>query len=260
MPYLAKLAECLGEEHQTMLREVESLTRHIDHIKEIVAAQQCYGAVSGLIETLSLPDLVEDAIRIVEPGISRHGIHLERDYEAVPPVAVDKHQILQILLNLLRNAEDAIDEAATPAKLIHVRIGLSEDDRVRIEVRDNGVGLAPENLTRIFAHGFTTKPHGHGFGLHSGALAAKQLGGTLWAQSDGPGRGAIFTLELPLAATTVSTATAVHSDRRSGDRSETDGTGCEVTAHSCERTADGRYQVPGPAQTTALSSASSAGA
>ena len=260
MPYLAKLAECLGEEHQTMLREVESLTRHIDHIKEIVAAQQSYGAVSGLIETLSLPDLVEDAIRIVEPGISRHGIHLERDYEAVPPVAVDKHQILQILLNLLRNAEDAIDEAATPAKLIHVRIGLSEDDRVRIEVRDNGVGLAPENLTRIFAHGFTTKPHGHGFGLHSGALAAKQLGGTLWAQSDGPGRGAIFTLELPLAATTVSTATAVHSDRRSGDRSETDGTGCEVTAHSCERTADGRYQVPGPAQTTALSSASSAGA
>jgi signal transduction histidine kinase len=260
MPYLAKLTKCLGEEHQTMLREVESLTRHIDHIKEIVAAQQSYGAVSGLIETLSLQDLVEDAIRIVEPGISRHGIHLERGYQAVPLVAVDKHQILQILLNLLRNAEDAINEAGKPEKLIHVRISRPEDDRVRIEVHDNGVGLPPENLTRIFAHGFTTKPHGHGFGLHSGALAAKQLGGTLWAQSDGPGQGAVFTLELPLAASTVSAATAVPPARRSGDRLETDGTGGELTAHPYESQAGGRYQVPGPPETAALSSASSAGA
>jgi hypothetical protein len=163
-------------------------------------------------------------------------------------------------LNLLRNAEDAINEAGKPEKLIHVRISRPEDDRVRIEVHDNGVGLPPENLTRIFAHGFTTKPHGHGFGLHSGALAAKQLGGTLWAQSDGPGQGAVFTLELPLAASTVSAATAVPPARRSGDRLETDGTGGELTAHPYESQAGGRYQVPGPPETAALSSASSAGA
>jgi len=60
------------------------------------------------------------------------------------------------------------------------------------------VGIPPENLTRIFAHGFTTRPGGHGFGLHSGALAAKDLGGSLSAHSDGPGRGAIFTLDLPV--------------------------------------------------------------
>ena len=112
-------------------------------------------------------------------------------------MAVDKHSVLQILLNLLRNAEEAIDDAGKPEKLIRVRIRRYGDDRVRIEVSDTGVGLAPENLTRIFAHGFTTKPHGHGFGLHSGALAAKQLGGALWAESDGPGLGATFTLELP---------------------------------------------------------------
>jgi signal transduction histidine kinase len=215
-----------------MLQEVESLTRHIDHIKEIVSAQQSYGAVSGLIETVSLPDLVEDAIRIIEPSLSRHGIRLERDNEAVPPVAVDKHQVLQILLNLLRNAEDAIDEAKKPEKVIQVRISRSKDNRVRIEVRDNGVGLAPENLTRIFAHGFTTKPHGHGFGLHSGALAAKQMGGTLWAESDGPGLGAIFRLELPLAATTVSPAIGAHLDRRLGERSQDEGAGYEIAAAS----------------------------
>jgi signal transduction histidine kinase len=258
MPYLAKLTKCLGEEHQTMLREVESLTRHIDHIKEIVAAQQNYGKVFGLIETVSLSDLVEDAIGIIEPALNRKGIHLERDYETLPPVELDKHQVLQILLNLLRNAEDAIDEAAKPEKRIHVRINRFGDGRVRIEVRDNCVGLERENLTRIFAHGFTTKPHGHGFGLHSAALAAKQMGGTLSAESDGPGQGAVFSLDLPLAASTASGAMGMPSDRGFGDRPKAYGTGCEVTAHGS--TADGRYQVPGPPQTAALSSASSAGA
>jgi two-component system NtrC family sensor kinase len=59
------------------------------------------------------------------------------------------------------------------------------------------VGIAAENLKRIFAHGFTTRKNGHGFGLHSGALAAKELGGSLRAQSVGPGQGASFVLELP---------------------------------------------------------------
>jgi signal transduction histidine kinase len=70
---------------------------------------------------------------------------------------------------------------------------------VAIIVRDNGVGILPENLTRIFGHGFTTKKDGHGFGLHSGALAAKQMNGALSVQSAGPGKGAAFTLELPIA-------------------------------------------------------------
>ena len=61
---------------------------------------------------------------------------------------------------------------------------------------DNGIGIAKENLKELFRHGFTTKKHGHGFGLHSGALAAKEMGGTLTVHSDGEGKGATFTLEL----------------------------------------------------------------
>jgi signal transduction histidine kinase len=200
MPYLAKLVVYLGEERDVLLRELELLIGHIEHIKGIVATQQNYGKVSGVIEIVSLASLLEDAIRIVQPGLDRRGIRLEREHEAVPPVAVDKHNVLHILLNLLRNAEDAIDDAGATEKLICVRIHRQGDDRVRAVVSDRGIGLTPENLTRIFAHGFTTKSGGHGFGLHSGALSAKQMGGKLWAESDGLGLGATFTLELPLAA------------------------------------------------------------
>jgi signal transduction histidine kinase len=200
VPYLAKLGSHLEAERQIMLGELELLTGHLGHIKEIVATQQNYAKVSGLIEVIALQDLVEDAIRIVEPGLSKHGIQLERDHEAVPPVAVDKHSVLQILLNLLRNAKQAVKDSDHQEKSIRVRIHGWGEDRVRIAVEDTGVGLAPENLTRIFSHGFTTRRDGHGFGLHSGANAARRMGGALWAESDGLGRGATFTLELPVSA------------------------------------------------------------
>jgi signal transduction histidine kinase len=200
VPYLTKLGSHLEEERQVMLRELELLTGHVGHVKAIVATQQDYAKVSGLVEVVSLPDLIEDAIRIVEPGLDRYGIHLERDHEAGPPVAVDKHSLLQILLNLLRNAKQAVTDSDRPEKSIRVRIRRWGEDRIRITVEDNGVGLPPENLTRIFSHGFTTRHDGHGFGLHSGANAARRMGGALWAESDGLGRGATFILELPMSA------------------------------------------------------------
>ena len=67
-----------------------------------------------------------------------------------------------------------------------------------VRVEDNGVGIPPENLTRIFSHGFTTRPHGHGFGLHIGALNAREMGGSLSVASEGTGCGATFTLILPM--------------------------------------------------------------
>ncbi|MDZ7637229.1 MAG: ATP-binding protein [Bryobacterales bacterium] len=201
VPYLGNLAGHFRQERQQMIRELEQLTGHIGHIKQIVATQQNYAKVSGLIEEISIRELAEDAIRIVEPSLERHQIEIRRDFEEVPPFISDKHQILQILLNLMRNAKQAVDENERPERLIRVRIRRHSQDRVRVDVKDSGVGLSHENLTRIFAHGFTTKSTGHGFGLHSGALAAKQLGGALWAESEGPGRGAVFTLELPLTPT-----------------------------------------------------------
>ena len=151
------------------------------------------------VAIVNIPDLVEDSLRMNLGSMSRHGVEVIRDFEKVPPVNVEKHKILQILINLLRNAKNACDESGRADKRLTVRVRNGRE-RLKISVIDNGVGIAPENLTRIFNHGFTTRKDGHGFGLHSGALAAREMGGSLTADSAGPGQGAAFTLELPLTA------------------------------------------------------------
>jgi signal transduction histidine kinase len=196
--YLEQLAAHLEKEQVEVGKELNGLIMNVDHVKEIVAMQQSYARVAGVTETMALAELVEDAIKIHGGAYARHGIALERDYEQLPPVSVDKHRVLQILVNLIQNSKYACEETNQREKRVTIRIRASGPDRARIEVADTGAGIAPENMTRIFSQGFTTRKDGHGFGLHSGALAAQELGGTLTARSDGPGRGATFILELPL--------------------------------------------------------------
>jgi PAS domain S-box-containing protein len=195
--YLSRVAEELAKEQQRTMTELESLRENVEHIKEIVAMQQNYANVSGVVETVNVTELVEDALRMNTGALARHEITLVRDFAPVPPLTVEKHKVLQVLVNVIRNAKYACDESAHKDKQIKLRI-FQREQWVCVAVADNGVGIAPENMTRIFNHGFTTRKDGHGFGLHSGALAAAELGGKLTAQSDGPGQGATFTLELPL--------------------------------------------------------------
>jgi signal transduction histidine kinase len=130
-------------------------------------------------------------------GIQRRGIQVIKEFEEIPPTLIEKHQVLQILVNLVRNAIQALDGSGSPEKRLTLRAS-QHAGRIRISVADNGSGIQPENLCRIFAHGFTTRKDGHGFGLHAAARAAKEMGGSLGVQSEGPGRGATFTLELPM--------------------------------------------------------------
>ena len=195
--YLLELAQHLGAEQQATAQELASLRKNIDHIKEVVTMQQRYAKLAGVTETVSVAGLVEDSLRLIDGSPAARPVALEREFEAVPPIFVDKHKVLQILVNLVRNARHACEAAATDAGRIVVRVA-NRTGGVRVAVSDNGVGIAAENLTRIFSYGFTTKSNGHGFGLHSGALAARELGGALHVESPGPGRGATFTLDLPL--------------------------------------------------------------
>ena len=196
--YLARLADHLNGEQTSVLAELESLRKNVEHIKSIVGMQQNYAKVFGSNESVKPTDLVEDALRMNGGALVRHEVRVIREYEPdLPDITVDKHKLLQILVNLICNAKKACDESPHPERLLTVKIARAQD-QLTISVIDNGVGIPSENLTRIFNHGFTTRKDGHGFGLHSGALAAKEMGGALLVHSDGIGKGARFTVALPL--------------------------------------------------------------
>jgi signal transduction histidine kinase len=196
--FLAQLAEHFLEHQNGALKELDSLRTNIEHIKEIVAMQQSYAQVSGVREIINLNELVEDSLRMNADSLVHHRVEVVREYQDVPLINIDRHKVLQILVNLIRNAKYACDESGREDKQMTVRVANGEG-RIKISVVDNGVGIPPENMTRIFNHGFTTRKDGHGFGLHSGALAAKEMGGELRANSDGVGNGATFTLDLPVS-------------------------------------------------------------
>jgi len=195
--FLSQLAEQLETEQKAILDELEQLGRNVEHIKDIVSVQQTYARAAGLRQSVEIVELVEDSLRMNAGALRGQDVELIREFEADPVISVDKHKVLQILVNLVRNAKYACDDSGQPGRRITVRV--TRDERfVRVSVIDNGIGIPPENMTRIFSHGFTTRKTGHGFGLHSGIVAAKEMGGALLVKSDGPGLGATFTLELPL--------------------------------------------------------------
>jgi signal transduction histidine kinase len=195
--FLGQLCDHLTEERATALRELGHLQKNIEHINDIVAMQQSYAKISGLKETVQIAELMEDTLRMNAESMVNHRIRVERDFAEVPSVTVEKHKVLQILVNLVRNAKHACDDGGRPEKTLTLRI-FNGNATVKVAVSDNGIGIPAENLQRIFNHGFTTKKTGHGFGLHNGALAARELGGTLHVESKGIGHGATFTLELPV--------------------------------------------------------------
>ncbi|HTI49834.1 MAG TPA: HAMP domain-containing sensor histidine kinase, partial [Planctomycetaceae bacterium] len=196
--FLMELSRQMAADEEQMLTEMALLCRNIDHIKDIIAVQQSYAGISGLHEEVSLADLLEDAIRINSASLTRHKIEIVREIDDLPHILVARQKFLQVVVNLLSNAKYAVMDSDNPDRRITIRLTRRGDDRVRVEIADNGVGIAADNLTRIFAHGFTTRKEGHGFGLHSAANLAGELEGTLMAQSEGPGRGALFILEIPL--------------------------------------------------------------
>jgi PAS domain S-box-containing protein len=196
--YLEVLFNMLKTERAGIQKELHALTKNVEHIKKIVTMQQSYAKIAGVIEIVSPVELLEDSLRMHEAAFHRHAIKLVRYYAEVPKISVDRHKVIQILVNLLSNAKYACDANPPANRTIQVRVVSAGANRVRLEVIDNGMGIPVENLTRIFSYGFTTRKNGHGFGLHGGALSAKELGGSLHVKSDGPGKGSAFILELPV--------------------------------------------------------------
>ena len=195
--YLVQLGEHLLAERDALLHEADALAGHVEHVRAIVAAQQSYARHGGSPEAVNVAALLDHAIALHFTGCSE--IELVRDYQPLPLVNVDRHKLLQVLSNLCSNSRQAVEAGPSGLKRVALHIA-REDDGILIEVRDSGIGMSEETRARLFEFGFTTKRDGHGFGLHTSAILAKELGGTLGGTSDGIGKGACFTLHVPLSA------------------------------------------------------------
>lgn len=195
--YLSKLTTTLMDERNASSTELLTLKSHLDHVKTVVAMQQSYAGVSGLKERVSLPELFSDAEVLISSSLTRHEVEIVRDFEDLPPLMLEKQKLLQVIVNLLTNAKDSLTAGRTEGRMLKLHVRKIAEDRIQADVIDNGEGIPAENLINIFSHGFTTKIHGHGFGLHSCANAIREMGGNLTATSNGSGQGATFSIELP---------------------------------------------------------------
>lgn len=196
--YLNQLVEAIAVEQQGLTDELAQLSKSVDHIKDIVSTQQSYAGVSSVLEPLQVSALMDDALRMNSGALNRHHVTVVKEYADVPQIMADKHRLLLIMVNLISNAKYAMSNLTDRPRQITLSIQTIEDNILQISVKDEGEGIPAENMTRIFTHGFTTRKEGHGFGLHSCALAAIEMNGRLTGYSDGPGKGALFTLQIPL--------------------------------------------------------------
>jgi C4-dicarboxylate-specific signal transduction histidine kinase len=197
MSYLVSLSTYLDEERREMSENVSLILRNINHIRDIVSAQQAFAGVGGVMETLGPAKLVEEAVRVCDASRPWKDQRAEVECNDALLVTVDKHRVLQILVNLVTNARESMDENPASDGVVLVTVSTRDDTTFTVSVRDSGAGIDAQHLSNIFTHGFTTKKQGHGFGLHSSANAARELDGSLSVESAGVGQGATFRLTLP---------------------------------------------------------------
>lgn len=200
--FMDRLSRHLETENRELRSEIQSVSRHVEHIKQIVATQQSFGKIFGVAERLNPRDLLDDALKLSAASVAMQDIEVKWNLGFEHAVIGDRHKVLQILVNLLCNAKQAIVEAHHSERCITIQTLQTKPNYLGICIRDTGTGISAENLDRIFRHGFTTKKHGHGFGLHASVLLAREMNGDLQVHSAGLGLGASFTLELPLAPST----------------------------------------------------------
>jgi signal transduction histidine kinase len=174
-----------------------------------------------VVERVALPELLAQALDIV-PDVCRQRLLIEADesLKAVGSVPVARTLLRLVLQNLIINAADAVGESQREKGVLQIAAAIETDEaaaRLHLRCTDNGIGIAAENLPRIFEKGFSTKPRtaNHGIGLHWCANAIRSLGGRIWASSQGIGHGASLHVVLPVAlASSEATISSVGAARR----------------------------------------------
>jgi two-component system sensor histidine kinase ChiS len=213
--YLIKLSESHLAEQRAIFEEMDFLRDKLQDIRNIISAQQNYARRVSIREPIDLQGLVRDVLVMHAHSFTKHHIRLVRDFQVLPEAKLERLKLVQVLDNLVKNAIESIKSHTGSERALTVRIRSVGPDRAQIVVSDTGRGIERENLQKIFNYGFTTKRYGNGFGLHSAANAMMEMGGTIQVQSDGPGKGATFTIEFPLVEEAHSEPEALAKDQDS---------------------------------------------
>lgn len=193
---LKDIADVLEDGKEALLHENGNLEVQTGHLREIVQAQQDQPRAKS--ETFDINILVEDAVKMQSHLLRKFNVEVVQTFEPLPPVRGTKSQLLQILVNLIKNAYESIRMKDEPdQRKILLKTYARKDGVVIVEVGDTGVGISEQHMKRLFTHGFTTKPEGHGFGLHYCRNVMREMGGDIAAYSQGEGMGAVFRLEIP---------------------------------------------------------------
>lgn len=196
LDFLDKLASYWEEEQQWIHKEIGTLIKNIQLIKDTISTQQSLSKTMEMIQIVSIDELLDEALLITGLNMKKE-ISIEKHYEKVDAVLMDKVKFLQILVNLLANAKESLMESTNQNKHLIVKLSVIKGNTILIEISENGIGILPENINKIFNYGFTTKQSGHGFGLHTSAITANQLGGEILVKSEGFEKGATFSLYIP---------------------------------------------------------------
>jgi NO-binding membrane sensor protein with MHYT domain len=194
--FIQKLSTYWREEQQLAQNELGALHKNLRLIQDTISTQQSLSKTTQLAQILSINELLDEALLITGASLKKE-ITIEKHYAKISVILADKVNLLQVVVNLLGNAKDALLESPRQDKRLIIKTALTKDNKILVTISDNGIGIAPANIRKIFHYGFTTKKAGHGFGLHAGALAINALGGQIHAESDGPNMGATFSLTLP---------------------------------------------------------------
>lgn len=217
--HLPMFETLLQEERGKIESELNTLRSQCQHLRDIVAGQQAHATGEVLLEEQFLPNLVSHAIELAAESVISHQVQLKTLLHARDAGLVAKTKLLQVMVNLLRNACEASCLLPVNEREIRVHLqseaipGILHARKILFSVHDNGQGIAAENLTKIFAYGFTTKANGHGFGLHSCANVMTELAGTISAFSPGLGQGATFTITFPMQLPRIDTASSAAEEK-----------------------------------------------
>lgn len=192
-----EMARSMKQHREAQLAELDLLAKCVTHMTDIVKIQQADATKMRSLEASDPGVLMDDAIKMNQVLLDRNSVRVFRDYQHLPPIDVVGHEVMQILINLIKNARQSVSQVVGRERMLFLSVK-QKGGKILFDVTDNGLGIDQENRERMFQFGFTTKNNGHGIGLHRSAAAAEKMGGRLKVKSDGLEKGASFTLELPM--------------------------------------------------------------